>query len=200
MKVFCIYELSSSLSRQMSKNIVQAGQISHLAGTEHVLLICGRSELYDYSLNATASPPATFPVRPCGSNCSGHMSVQFDGGVLICGGGTGTHCHHLKWGAKSWSDYPSMLRSHERGSAAVVRNIVWMVGGTSVETDQFVDGQWVDGPQIPWVGFMSKLVTVSWDKVSSQCSNKLLKHLSCLFSGCALRWSEFSICRKRLAV
>ena len=142
-------------------------QLSAPIGTKHVLLICGESDLYDHSLNATASPPTIFPERPCGTNCSNPMSVQFDGGVLVCGGGSATHCHHLKWGAEDWSDFPSMLRSHIRGTATVVRNLVWMVGGTSVETDQFIDGQWVDGPKIPYVGYQSELVTVSWSKVSS---------------------------------
>ena len=139
-----------------------------IAGTEHVLLVCGESTLYDYSLNATVSPPTTFPARPCGSNCSNPISVKLDGGVLVCGGGSGTHCHHLKWGAESWSQSPDMLRSHVMGTATVVGNMmIWVVGGSSVKTDQFIDGQWVDGPDIPWVGYQAKLVTVSWNKVST---------------------------------
>ena len=42
----------------------------------------------------------------------------------------GTHCHHLKWGAERWSQYPDMLRSHVMGTAAVVLSMVWVVGGS----------------------------------------------------------------------
>ena len=68
-----------------------------------------------------------------------------------------------------------MLRSHDKGSATVVRNMVWAVGGTSEETDQFVDGQWVRGPDIPWVGYNSELVTVSWNKVSKKSAKNVLQ-------------------------
>ena len=94
-----------------------------------------------------------------------------------------------------------MLRSHVKGSAAVVRNMVWVVGGDSEETDQFVDGQWVDGPDIPWVGSSSELLTVSWNKVGDRSTpTSLTERDIFVILGSTLWWWESSLRRENLAL
>lgn len=102
-----------------------------------------------YSTNPMLSGSITIPERPCeGGNCHGSISVEFDGGILSCGGGYSLLCHHFAWGGTAWTTKPSMTRAHFRGKAVVLGGTkVWVSGG-SIKTDVFENGAWTEGPDL----------------------------------------------------
>ena len=102
-----------------------------------------------YLTNPILSKASFIPERPCeADNCHGAISVEFEGGILSCGGGNSLLCHHYAWGATSWTARPPMTRSHFPGKAVVLGgNKIWVSGG-STKTDLFENGAWTDGPDL----------------------------------------------------
>ena len=147
-----------------------------------------------YLTNPILSKASFIPERPCeADNCHGAISVEFEGGILSCGGGNSLLCHHYAWGATAWTTRPPMQRSHFPGSAVVLGGTkVWVSGG-STKTDLFQNGTWTDGPDLQESCFLHSFVALSEEEVCVTKFHKIASYRDkqdCFITLCRFTWAQ----------
>ena len=138
-----------------------------LQGDSHVLMLGAADNgcanlIYNLVPEPVRDPP--YPERAL-ADCNSPLLVEFDLGILACGGGNSKECHHLPWGGNSWVPHSTMIYSHTNGEAVVIQGKVWASGGR-LETELYDGGQWVAGPNLPFNCFDHRMVVLNSREVS----------------------------------